>query len=50
VRAVFAVAPGVRAQIWAMAAPSFTREVVAARKARSVKASVPHASAVHSES
>ena len=45
-----AVAPGVRAQIWAMAVPSFSVVVVAARYASGVNASAPHASAVQSES
>ncbi len=50
VTAVIAVIAGVRAGICMIPLPSFRVDVRAARKASTVTASVPHASAVHAES
>ena len=48
--AAIAVAVGVRAAIWAMPVPRRIRSVWAASQVRYVKASLPHDSAVHTES
>ena len=50
VSAVMAVVPGVRADSWAMAVPSFSVVVAAATKASGVKASATQASPVQMES